>query len=438
MSVRLSYLNRKGEYNMHALEKILARAAGKSIVSSGEIVNAKIDFAEVNDLYLQTIKSFYEMKGTKVWDSEKIAFVLDHYAPAPSIQTASNQKEMREFVWQQGIKYLFDINAGVCHQVMVEAGIVWPGMILIATDSHTTTHGALGAFGTGVGATDLATILLTGELWLKVPEIIKIEINGSLKEGVMAKDVVLHIISKLGTDAAVYKAIEYTGETVKDMSIAERMVLCNMAVEMGAKTSYIEPDEKIIKYVEARSDKKFKIFKTDEDFEYAEVYQFDVTDLAPQVAIPHSVDNGIDICDIGEVAVDQVFIGTCTGGRLEDIEIAARIIGSHKIHPKTRLVVIPASNEVMEKAIEEGYITTLIKAGATITSPGCGPCLGTHQGLLAPGEVCVSTSSRNFPGRMGSTAADIYLVSPATAAATAVSGKITDSRIYLKQYSEKG
>ena len=417
---------------MHALEKILARAAGKTSVRAGEIVNAKIDFAEVNDLYLQTIKSFYEMKGTKVWDPEKVAFVLDHYAPAPSILTAANQKEMREFVWQQGIKYLFDINAGVCHQVMVEAGIVWPGMILIATDSHTTTHGAFGAFGTGVGATDLATILLTGELWMKVPEVIKVEITGELKQGVMAKDVVLHVLSKLGTDAAVYKAIEYTGETVKGMSISERMVLCNMAVEMGAKTSYIEPDEKIIEYVKARSDKNFEIIKTDEDFKYSDTYTFDITNLQPQVAIPHSVDNGIDISAVDEVKVDQVFIGTCTGGRLEDIEIAAKIIGDNKIHPKTRLVVIPASSEVMDKAIEKGYLTTLIRAGATITSPGCGPCLGTHQGLLAPGEVCASTSSRNFPGRMGSTAADIYLVSPATAAAIAIAGKITDPRNYLK------
>lgn len=417
---------------MHALEKILARASGRSVVGAGEIVNAKIDFAEVNDLYLQTIKSFYEMKGTRVWNPDKVAFVLDHYAPAPSILTAANQKEMREFVWQQGIKYLFDINAGVCHQVMVEAGIVWPGMILIATDSHSTTHGAFGALGTGVGATDLATILLTGELWMKVPEVIKIEIKGRLKEGVMAKDVILHILSQLGTDAAVYKAIEYTGEVVKEMSISERMVLCNMAVEMGAKTSYIQPDEKIIDYVKKRSDMTFEVLQTDEDYQYEAVYTFDVSELEPQVAIPHSVDNGRAISVVGEVEVDQVFIGTCTGGRLEDIEMTARIIGNNKIYPKTRLVVIPASKEVMEEAIELGYISKLIKAGATITSPGCGPCLGTHQGLLAPGEVCASTSSRNFPGRMGSTQADIYLVSPATAAAIAITGKITDPRNFLR------
>jgi homoaconitate hydratase family protein len=417
---------------MHALEKILARASGKNEVKAGEIVNAKIDLAEVNDLYLQTIKSFYEMKGTKVWDPDKIAFVLDHYAPAPSIQSASNQKEMREFVWDQGIKHLFDINAGVCHQVMFEAGLVWPGMILVATDSHTTTHGAFGAFGTGVGATDLATIMLTGELWFRVPEVIKITIDGKLKCGVMAKDVIIHILNKLGTDVAVYKAIEFTGQAVSDMSMAERMVICNMAVEMGAKTTYILPDEKTLAYVKERTGRDFEIIETDSDYKYCEEYYFNVEELEPQVAIPHSVDNGRDIGSVEEVKVDQVFIGTCTGGRLEDIEIAARIIKGRKINPRTRLIIIPASQEVMEKAVENGYVTALIKAGATFSSPGCGPCLGTHQGLLAPGEVCATTSSRNFPGRMGSAGADIYLVSPATAAAIAIEGRIADPRKYLK------
>lgn len=417
---------------MHALEKILAKASGKDIVVPGEIVRAKVDLAEVNDLYLQSIKSFYEMKGERVWDPEKIAFILDHYAPAPSIQSASNQKEMREFVREQGIKYLFDVNAGVCHQVMVEEGLVWPGMILVATDSHTTTHGAFGAFGTGVGATDLATIMLNGDLWFKVPEVIKIEINGKLPRGVMAKDVILHIISKLGTDAAVYKAVEYCGEAVQEMSVSERMVLCNMAVEMGAKTSYIEPDEKIFAYLKDRTDKNYEVPETDPDFVYAEEYSFDVSNLQPQVAIPHSVDNGRDIDRVEEVAVDQVFIGTCTGGRVEDIEIAAKIMEGKKVHRDTRLVVIPASSEVMEKAVDLGYVSTLIKSGATFSSPGCGPCLGTHQGLLAPSEVCVSTSSRNFPGRMGSSEAKIYLTSPATAAAVALKGTIEDPRKHLK------
>jgi len=409
---------------MHALEKILAKASGRDSVSAGEIVKAKVDLAEVNDLYLQTIKSFYEMGGDRVYDPDKITFILDHYAPAPSIQTASNQKEMREFCYDQGIEKLYDINEGVCHQVMVEKGLVWPGMVLVATDSHTTTHGAFGAFGTGVGATDLATIMLTGELWFKVPEVIKIEIKGKLNPPVMAKDVILYIISKLGTDGAVYKGVEFTGGTVKNMGIAERMVLCNMTVEMGAKTSYIKPDETTFRYVKERTGKDFKVDYTDEDYEYTEEYTFDVSDLKPQVAIPHSVDNGRDIDKVEDVKVDQVFIGTCTGGRLEDIEAAVKAMNGRRVHSKTRLLIIPASKEVMEKAIEKGYVSTLMKAGATFSSPGCGPCLGTHQGLLAPGEVCATTSSRNFPGRMGSTEADIYLVSPATAGEIAVNGKI--------------
>jgi 3-isopropylmalate/(R)-2-methylmalate dehydratase large subunit len=417
---------------MHAIEKILAIHSGKEKVKAGEIVNARVDLAEINDLYLQTIKSFFEMKGTKVWDPDKVVFVLDHYAPAPSIQTASNQKEMREFCWEQGIKHLFDINKGVCHQVMVEGGLVWPGMILVATDSHTTTHGAFGAFGTGVGATDLATIMLTGELWFRVPEVIKIEINGKLKKGVMAKDVILHVLSKLGSDAAVYKAVEFTGDTIKEMGIAERMVICNMSVEMGAKTAYIQPDEKTFQYVKERTGKDFEAPVTDEDYVYSEMYTFDVSNLEPQVAIPHSVDNGRDIGEVNEVKVDQVFVGTCTGGRFEDIEVVAKIIEGHKVHERTRLVIIPASDEVLGRIIEKGYMAQLLKAGATFAAPGCGPCLGTHQGLLAPDEVCATTSSRNFPGRMGSTGADIYLVSPATAGAIAITGKITDPRKYLK------
>ncbi|MDW7667775.1 MAG: 3-isopropylmalate dehydratase large subunit [Bacillota bacterium] len=418
---------------MHALEKILAKASGKQSVEAGEIVNAKVDLAEVNDLYLQTIKSFYEMGGDKVYNPDKITFILDHYAPAPSIQSASNQKEMREFCYLQEIDLLFDVNQGVCHQVMVEHGLVWPGMLLVATDSHTTTHGAFGAFGTGVGATDLATIMLTGELWFKVPEVIKIEINGKLSPRVMAKDVILYIISKLGTDGAVYKAVEFTGDTVKSMGIAERMVLCNMTVEMGAKTSYIEPDETTLKYVKERTGKDFDIDYTDDDYKYSEEYTFDVSNLEPQIAIPHSVDNGMNISKVKEVKVDQVFIGTCTGGRLEDLEAAVKVMDGKKVHSRTRLLIIPASKEVMEKAIEKGYVSTLMKAGATFSSPGCGPCLGTHQGLLAPGEVCATTSSRNFPGRMGSTEADIYLVSPATAGEIAVKGKITKTDAISKE-----
>lgn len=418
---------------MHAIEKILAKAAGKAKVETGEVVNCKIDFAEINDLYLQTIYSFYEMGGRKVWDNEKIAFVFDHYSPAPTIQTAQNHKEMRAFVKEQNLKYHFDINKGVCHQVMPEAGVVWPGMILVATDSHTTTHGAFGAFGTGLGATDMATVLISGELWFRVPEIINIEINGKLQNGVYAKDVILHILGQLKADAAVYKAIEFSGSYIDELGVAERMTICNMAVEMGAKTSYIKPNSKVLKYLSERTTHDFEFHETDDDFEYSETHVFDVSELSPQLAVPHSVDNVYKIEDVKKIKVDQAFIGSCTGGRLEDIKEAYKILNGNKIHQDTRLIVIPASTEVYQNAIKLGYVQSLMEAGATFTAPGCGPCLGTHAGLIADGEVCITATNRNFPGRMGSTGAQIYLASPASVAAAALKGHITDVREVIKE-----
>jgi 3-isopropylmalate/(R)-2-methylmalate dehydratase large subunit len=409
---------------MHALWKILAEKSGRENVEAGEIVNAEIDLAEVNDLYLQVIKSFYEMGGKKVWDPDKVTFVFDHYSPTPTIKAAENHKQMREFCDEQNIEKLFDINKGVCHQVMPEAGLVYPGMLLTATDSHTTTHGSFGAFGTGVGATDLATILLEGELWFRVPEVIKINITGSLQQGVMAKDIILHILGELGQDAAVYKAVEFAGPVVENLEMAERMVLCNMSVEMGAKTSYIKPDQTTREYIDKRVDHDYTVYETDEDFEYDETFEFDVSNLEQVTAAPHSIDNVINVKDSGDVKIDQVFIGTCTGGRVNDIKTAAEILKGKKIAKGVRLIVIPASDEVMRESMKKGYIDSLMESGATISAPGCGPCLGAHQGVIADGETCVSTSSRNFPGRMGSTGAKIYSASPATAAYSALYGKL--------------
>jgi 3-isopropylmalate dehydratase large subunit len=390
---------------MHAIEKILANAAGKDSVQTGEILNCQIDFAEINDLYLQTVYSFYEMGGKSVWDNEKIAFVFDHYSPAPTINSAQSHKEMRAFAKEQNLKYHFDINMGVCHQVMPEAGVVWPGMILVATDSHTTTHGAFGAFGTGIGATDMATVLISGELWFRVPEIIKIEINGRLQSGVYAKDVILNIIGELKADAAVYKAIEFSGTYVESLGVAGRMTICNMAVEMGAKTAYMKPNDEVLEYVRSRTDNKFVIEETDADFEYSQTHIFDVSELSPQIAVPHSVDNVSPIEEVNKVKVDQAFIGSCTGGRLEDIEVAFKILHGKKVHSRTRLIVIPASTEVFQNAMKLGYVQSLISSGATFTAPGCGPCLGAHAGLVTDGEVCITATNRNFPGRMGSTGA---------------------------------
>ncbi len=419
---------------MHAIEKILAKHCGKEKVSTGEIVSANIDFAEINDLYLQTVYSFYEMGGEKVWNNEKVAFVFDHYSPAPDIKSAENHAEMREFAKKNNLKYHFDTNCGVCHQVMPEAGIIYPGMIIVATDSHTTTHGAFGALGTGCGATDMATILMTGELWLRVPEIIEIRLDGEVKTGVYPKDVILSVLGKIGADGAVYKAIEFTGSYIEKLGVAGRMVVCNMAVEMGAKTAYMQPNEEVLAYVKNRSDVEFEVEFTDEDFEYSESYVFNVSDLEPQLACPHSVDNVAsltEVCNNGDIILNQGYIGSCTGGRTEDIEVAARILKSKKIAPYTRLVVIPGSSEVMQVCIEKGYIQDLMNAGATISTPGCGACLGAHEGILGAGEKCITTTNRNFPGRMGSTEAEIYLASPATVAASMVEGKIADPRKYL-------
>ena len=422
---------------MHPLHQILARAAGRDKVNPGEFIIAKVDLAEINDLYLQVILSFKEMKGTKVWHPQKIAFVMDHYAPAPTIKAAENQRKMREFAKEQGIKHFFDINRGVCHQVMPEEGLVWPGMLLVATDSHTTTHGAFGAFSTGIGATDMAAVLLTGEIWLRVPEVIKINIIGRAKKGVMAKDIILYVISQLGTDVALYKAIEYTGEVVADMSLDERLVLCNMAVEMGAKATYIRPDEKVREYLLDVNPEKYKEYemmklRDDENSEdYESVYNFDISNLEPQVALPHRVDKVVSVLQAAGKPIQQALIGTCTGGRINDIKIAAQILKGKKVCPSVRLLIIPASNKILKKCIELGYIQTLLDAGATLATPSCGPCLGAHEGVLSPGESCITASSRNFPGRMGSPEAKIFLSSPATAAASAIKGVITDPREFL-------
>lgn len=416
---------------MHAIQKMLARAAGVDTVKAGEIVNCKIDFIELNDLYLQVIRSFFEMEGTKVWDPDKISFVFDHFSPAPTIGTAEIHKEMREFAKEQKLTHHFDIEQGVCHQVMPEAGLIRPGMILVATDSHTTTHGAFGAFGTGIGATDAASVLISGELWFRVPEVIKIEINGMPSRGIHAKDVVLHIIGKLKADAAVYQAIEFCGDYIEKIDVSDRMAICNMAVEMGAKTAYMKPNKAVLDYVEERFGTDYILDETDPDFKYSREEKFDITLLSPQVACPSSVDNVEPIEKLESVKVDQAFVGSCTGGRLKDIKAAADILRGKKVATHTRMVIIPASREVYLNAMREGYLQDLMEAGATINAPGCGPCLGTHAGLLAEGEVCVSATNRNFPGRMGSNGASIYLGSPAFVAASALKGYLADPTEYI-------
>jgi homoaconitate hydratase family protein len=417
---------------MHAIEKILAKAAGKSAVATGEIINCKVDLAGINDLYLQTIRSFREMGGKRVHDPKKVVVFLDHYAPASTITQADNQKQFREFCWDQGIDLLMDVNTGVCHQVLADNGLVYPGMVLVVTDSHTTTHGAFGAFGTGVGATDLAIIMMTGQLWFRVPEIIRINLDGKLPKGVFAKDVILKVIGSLGADYGVYRAVEFTGPVLEELSVSERMALCNMTTEMGAKTAYIQPDGITLDFLKGKTQHGCEIFTTDPGYKYAAEHTFDVTELKPQVAAPHSVDNVFDITKYLGKPVNQAFLGTCTGGRVEDLAVAARILKGKRINPRTRFLVVPASQGVFLEAMAEGYIQTLIEAGATFVTPGCAACLGTHQGMLAAGETCITASSRNFPGRMGHTQAEIFVGSPAAVAAAALEGKIVNPADYLE------
>lgn len=419
---------------MHAIEKIFAKHSGRSSVQTGEIVTARVDFAEINDLYLQTIYSFYEMGGERVWDPKRCAFVFDHYAPTPDIKSAANHKEMREFREKNGLRYHFDTNCGVCHQVMPEAGLIYPGMIVVATDSHTTTHGAFGAIGTGCGATDMAAILLTGELWFRIPEIIEVRLEGEAPKGVYPKDVILAVLGRIRADGAVYKAMDFTGSYVESLGVAGRMVICNMAVEMGAKTAYMQPNQAVLDYVSSRAVRPFEVEETDPGYVYQESYVFDVSELEPQLACPSSVENVHPLSAVaaaGPVRIDQGYIGSCTGGRTEDIAEAARILRGKHIADGTRLVLVPASRDVMLECMQKGYIQELMEAGATITTPGCGACLGAHEGILAPGEVCISSTNRNFPGRMGSTEAQIYLASPAAVAASVLNGYITDPREVL-------
>ena len=405
-------------------EKILANASNNDKVSAGDIIIANIDVAMTHDLTGPlSVESFEKIGAKKVWDPSKIIIPFDHQVPADSIDSANNHILMREFVKNQNIKHFYDVNAGVCHQILPELGHVVPGEVIVGADSHTCTHGALGAFATGIGSTDMAMVFAEGNLWFKVPETNRFNIEGKLKSNVFAKDVILHIIGKMGADGSTYKACEFAGETVKNMNISDRMVLCNMAIEMGGKTGLVEPDDKTKKYVESRSKKPYKIYKTDLDSSSLNIIDINVDDLEPQVACPHNVDNVKPVSEIDQ-EIDQVFLGSCTNGRLEDLRDAAKILKGNKIAKQTRMLVIPASKEVYSKALDEGLLKIFVDSGALVSAPCCGPCLGGHAGIIGPGEVSLSTSNRNFKGRQGSPEGKVYLSSAAVAAASAIEGKI--------------
>lgn len=409
-------------------EKVLAENAGLDSAKAGEIVDARPDFVLSHDNTADISRKFLSIGTDKVWDPNRIVIVLDHCVPAATEKYALNHKVIRDFVQQQDITNFYDINSGVCHQVMVEKGHALPGSLVLGADSHTTSYGALGAFSAGVGRSEVAAIYATGRLWLRVPQTMRIQISGKLSERVSPKDLILYIIGELGADAAIYKAVEFAGETISDLSVGGRMTLCNMGAEMGAKIAYVAPDDRIFDWLQTRTNTGYKVVVSDGDAEYEKTVEFDVGSLVPQVACPHTVDNVKPVNELRDVKIDQVLIGTCTNGRVEDLKEAAEILEGKSLGKGMRLLVFPASTEVYREALSEGIIETLSESGAVIMNPGCGPCLGAHEGALAPGEVCLSTANRNFKGRMGCKDAQVYLASPATAAATALRGVITDPR----------
>ena len=408
-------------------EKVLARKAGLPEVAPGQIVEAAPDLGMSHDNTAAILKIFGKLGLERIRNPERFVVILDHVVPAAQVQYAENHKEIREFVRTQGIRF-YDVGRGICHQVVVEEGLARPGWLILGADSHTTTYGALGAFAAGIGRSEMAALWATSKLWLKVPATIRIELTGKLPELVTAKDVILYLIGKLGADGALYRSVEFTGPLVERMSISERLVLCNMVAEMGAKNGYVAPDEATFSYLRERGVAEYEPIYPDPDAEYERVLRFDLSDLEPQVARPHTVDNVVPISEVEGTRVDQVLIGTCTNGRIEDLRLAAEVMGGRPVAEGTRLLILPASREVWVQAAREGLLERFATAGALVLNPGCGPCLGAHQGVLAPGEVCLSTSNRNFKGRMGSPEAEIYLASPAVAAATAVTGVITDPR----------
>jgi 3-isopropylmalate/(R)-2-methylmalate dehydratase large subunit len=411
-------------------EKALAHKAGLDSVVPGQIVTVRPDKLLTHDNTAAISKQFRKIGVNRVADPNINVIILDHVTPAANETYATNHKITREFVAEQGISAFYDIGEGICHQVLPEKGHAWPGAVIVGSDSHTPTHGAFGAFSAGIGRTEAAAVMATGQIWLRVPESLRIVVKGKLPARVSAKDVILHIIGDLRADGANYCSVEFAGETIQNMSVASRMVLTNMAAEMGAKNGVVEPDDKTRAWLQGRvnNDDACTEIYADPDATYERVIEYDVSGLSPQIARPHTVDNVTAIGEIAGRPINQALIGTCTNGRLEDLEAAAEILRGKRIAPSVRLLVLPASREVLLAAIERGIVSDLVTAGATLLNPGCGPCLGAHEGCMAPAEVTLSTANRNFKGRMGSKEAFIYLGSPATVAASALTGVITDPR----------
>lgn len=408
------------------VEKILAAHAGKDKVRPGELVNAKLDLVLGNDVTTPVaVKEFKKIGIENVFDKERIAIVPDHFVPNKDINSAEQVKMIREFAEEKEIKNFFELGEmGIEHCLLPEKGLVVPGDIVIGADSHTCTYGALGALATGIGSTDMAAGMATGEAWFKVPETIKFVYKGELQKWVSGKDLILYTIGDIGVDGALYKAMEFTGPVIENLSMDNRFTMSNMAIEAGGKCGLIEADEITLEYVKGRAQREWTVYKSDEDAEYSQVIEYDVTNIEPQVAFPHLPENTRGISEVGDIKIDQSVIGSCTNGRIEDLRVAAEILKGKKKAKHVRLIIFPGTQEIYKQAMKEGLIEIFIDAGAAVSTPTCGPCLGGHMGILAKGERSIATTNRNFVGRMGHPESEVYLSNPAVAAASAIAGKI--------------
>lgn len=411
-------------------QKILADHAGVKEVHAGELIEANVDIVMANDITGPMALPIFKKMADKVFDKDKVVLVPDHFTPNKDIKSAENSKAIREFSREQGLTHHMEQGkCGVEHAILPESGIVVAGDAVIGADSHTCTYGAIGAFSTGVGTTDIATGMATGQLWFKVPSAIKFNLHGKLPKYVSGKDVILHIIGRIGVDGALYKSMEFTGEGVKELSMADRFTICNMAIEAGAKNGIFPVDEAAIEYLDKHAKREYKIYEADEDAEYEEVVDVDLSAIRPTVAFPHLPGNAKTVDEIetmDKIYIDQVVIGSCTNGRMEDLRKAAAILKGKKVADNVRVMVIPATQKIYLQCILEGILETFVEAGCAVNTPSCGPCMGGHMGVLAKGEKCVSTTNRNFVGRMGDVEALIYLASPETAAASAIAGYIAN------------
>lgn len=415
---------------MTITEKILSAHAGKERVAAGDLVNCRLDLVLANDITApMAINEFEKLGLDRVFDPQRVVLVPDHFAPNKDIKSAEQCSRMREFAREFGIVNYFEVGRmGIEHCLLPEQGLALPGDCIIGADSHTCTYGALGAFATGVGSTDLAAGMATGECWFKAPESIKFEFQGKLRPWVSGKDLIIYCIGKIGVDGARYKAMEFTGEVIRALSVESRLSMCNMAIEAGAKNGIIYSDEKTVRYVQGRAKRPYQNYVSDPDACYAAVHEYDASEIDLQVAFPHLPENARSVTEAQGVVIDQVVLGSCTNGRMEDLRIAAHILKGKKIHPRLRLIVIPGTQEIYLNALREGLLETFVKAGAVVSTPTCGPCLGGHMGILAKGERALATTNRNFVGRMGHPESEVYLAGPAVAAASAVTGSITHPR----------